>query len=364
MSDIPGGDPRIEPAAARERDIRPMVGTPRRGLSTGAIVGVAIVSGLALFGVLNARRPVASAPAVEDHARDIGSAAPPPPLYLPPPPEPPAPVVQPVAVVSPPVQPRPPMAQPVVVPAPVSDPASPPAAPPRIAPTPRNGGGPALKIDTSQTPANANGNRGTISNTPFAAPTATERVHAGFLANRSTTVVQGTIIPAVLETAFDSTRPGFARALVQRDIRGFDGTQVLIPRGSRLIGEYAADTAQGQNRAMIAWSRLIRPDGVTIAIASPVADPVGRGGVKADVNNHFFARFAGAILQSTLDIGVNLASRSSGSPTIVALPGSVQGANLIQLPTTIRPTLRVAQGTSVSVFVARDLDFTDTDGNR
>ncbi len=85
-------------------------------------------------------------------------------------------------------------------------------------------------------------------------------------ANRATTVPQGTLISAVLETAFDSTRTGFARALVQRDIRGFDGTQVLIPRGSRLIGEYATDNAPGQKRAMIAWSRLIRPDGITIEI--------------------------------------------------------------------------------------------------
>src|SRR3546814_16795973 len=64
------------------------------------------------------------------------------------------------------------------------------------------------------------------------------RSRAGSMSNRSTTVPQGTLIPAVLETAFNSTGSGFARALVQRDIYGFDGARVLIPRGSRLIGEY------------------------------------------------------------------------------------------------------------------------------
>src|SRR3546814_10492126 len=68
------------------------------------------------------------------------------------------------------------------------------------------------------------------------------RSRAGSMSNRSTTVPQGTLIPAVLETAFNSTGSGFARALVQRDIYGFDGARVLIPRGSRLIGEYASDT--------------------------------------------------------------------------------------------------------------------------
>ena len=177
---------------------------------------------------------------------------------------------------------------------------------------------------------------------PNAAPSSTERARAGTLANKASTVVQGTLIPAVLETAFDSTRPGFARALVQRDIRGFDGSQVLIPRGSRLIGEYAADAAPGQKRAKVAWSRLIRPDGVTIAIGSPAADPVGRGGIKAKVNSHFLARFAGAILQSSLDVGVNLASRAGGAPVIVALPNSVQNTGVGNLRANqIQPTLTV-----------------------
>ena len=98
---------------------------------------------------------------------------------------------------------------------------------------------------------------------------------------------------------------------------------------------------------------------MTIAIGSPAADPVGRGGVKASVNSYFFERFGGAILQSTLDIGVNVASRSSGSPVIVALPATAQTATggLIR-QTQIAPTLTVPQGTSISVFVARDLDFT------
>src|SRR3546814_3658585 len=138
------------------------------------------------------------------------------------------------------------------------------------------------------------------------------RSRSGSMSNRSTTVPQGTLIPAVLETAFNSTGSGFARALVQRDIYGFDGARVLIPRGSRLIGEYASDTSPGQKRAFVTWTRLIRPDGVTIALASPTTDPVGVGGVRAKVDSHFFERFAGSFLQSAMLIGGNLAARSAG----------------------------------------------------
>jgi type IV secretion system protein VirB10 len=188
------------------------------------------------------------------------------------------------------------------------------------------------------------------------------RVRAGVFANRGWTVAQGTLIPAVLETAFDSTRPGFARAVVSRDVRGFDGTRILIPRGSRLTGEYRSDIQPGQKRALINWTRLIRPDGITVALASPASDTLGRGGVSGHYNSHFWERFAGAILQSALDVGVNLATRAASSSVIVALPGSAQSLSPALLQSArIVPTITVPAGTSLSVFVARDLDFSGTE---
>ena len=191
------------------------------------------------------------------------------------------------------------------------------------------------------------------------------RARAGVFANRSTTVPQGTLIPAVLETALNSTRPGLARAIVSRDVRGFDGSRVLIPRGSRLIGEYRSEATPGQRRALVNWVRLIRPDGVTMAIGSPAGDPLGRGGIRARVNTHFFERFAGAILQSALDIGVNLAARA-GTGTVVVLPGGLTTGATAQIvqPAQVTPTLTVRQGTSISIFVARDLDFTGVENRR
>ncbi len=187
-----------------------------------------------------------------------------------------------------------------------------------------------------------------------------ERVTAGRFANPSHTVPLGTVIPAVLETALDSTRPGAVRALVQRDIRGFDGTRVLIPRGSRLYGEYDGSLAAGQKRAAIRWTRLIRPDGVTMALDSPASDPLGRAGVRGDVDSKFLQRFGGAILQSILDVGVGLATSKATDGVVVALPGSTQNLQVTNAQS-VQPTLRVRHGTSVSVFVARDLDFSSVD---
>jgi type IV secretion system protein VirB10 len=186
------------------------------------------------------------------------------------------------------------------------------------------------------------------------------RVTAERFLNPALTIPQGTVIPAVLETALDSTRAGGVRALVQRDVSGFDGSRVLIPRGSRLYGEYEATLQPGQKRALLRWTRLIRPDGVTIALDSPSSDPLGRAGIRGKVDTKFLQRFGGALLQSVLDIGVGVAVNRATDGVIVALPGSTQNVRVTE-PDQIQPTLKVKHGTSVSVFVARDLDFSTVD---
>lgn len=186
------------------------------------------------------------------------------------------------------------------------------------------------------------------------------RITADRFQNPSYTIPQGTLIPAVLETALDSTRPGAARALVQRDIYSFDGTRVLIQRGSRLYGEYEGGIEQGQKRAGVQWTRLIRPDGVTIALDSPASDPLGGAGVKGKVDSKFLQRFGGSLLQSVLDIGVGLAVGEATDGVIIALPGSRPNVQ-IQPQQQIQPTLKVKHGSRISVFVARDLDFSSVE---
>jgi type IV secretion system protein VirB10 len=347
----------------------PSIARPRAGLSAAAILIGAILAGVLLFSILDARRRALSAPAVRVARADLaGVSEALPPLYVPPVPLAAiTPVLAPQASAAASVRPS----QPQPVPAAPSTSIAPSApqsyAPPAIpAPPPRTSGGAILVVDAAQARPLAEGAAapGGEAQSSSQGLAATARSRAGSIANRATTVPQGTLIPAILETAMDSTGAGFARALVQRDVHGFDGTRVLIPRGSRLIGEYASETSPGQKRAFVTWTRLIRPDGVTIAIGSPATDPVGVGGVRAKVNSHFFERFAGSILQSAMLIGGNLAMRSVGDSVVIALPGSLPGAGATTTGTQIPPTLSVRQGSSISVFVARDLDFTGVETPR
>ena len=365
------GDPRLQAlfAASDPRDgsVRPTVRLPRKGVPPIVIAAAMLPVAVLLFSLLDWHRTARTEPTVQSRAGDEGASAwaSPPPLYVPP-------ITQPVSAPPPPEpepepKPRPPVT-PVLSPAiRATSPPAPLPVPqfmrvPMPAPRPpeRTSSTSPLVIDTSGAPNAASspvvGGSALAGSSPAQGPV---RIRAGVLANRSTTVPQGYLIPAVLETGFDSTRAGFARAIVSRDVRGFDGKNVLIPRGSRLIGEYQTATARGQNRAMITWTRLIRPDGMTIMMDSPAVDTVGRGGVRASVNTHFFSRLGDALLQSTVGLGQALANRAVTGPVVV-LPPSTVAPGISQMITrggNYAPTLKVPPGTSISVFVAHDLDF-------
>ncbi|MEZ5960020.1 MAG: TrbI/VirB10 family protein [Hyphomonadaceae bacterium] len=230
---------------------------------------------------------------------------------------------------------------------------------------------PALIIDLSreegpngganaQALANAVGGNALTGNERFSARFgAGQAAQARPLANPSATIPQGVIISAVLETAINSDLPGYVRALVSRDVSAFSGGVVLVPRGSRLIGQYRASPELGQSRAFVIWTRLIRPDGVSIELNSPGADALGRGGLDGETDRHFFRRFGGAILLTLLGGAASAVGDSDGTQIVVGVASSGRDAASAALSEEINipPTISVAQGTPVRIFVARDLDF-------
>ncbi|MBO9502487.1 TrbI/VirB10 family protein [Brevundimonas sp. A19_0] len=317
------------------------------------------MSGIVLFLVLDGQRRDAAVPSTQVRSIDqTAMAAELPPLYLPPPvpPPPPPPDMVTPADAPAPYVPVAPQAQASALPVPPPLPNYPTpaiAASPSATATatgPRSSDGPTLIIDTTEQASQSSGGGETTAPSPGPRTTRLRRP--------STTIPQGALIPAVLETALDSTQPGQVRAIVSRDIVGFDGTRILIPRGSRLLGEYQSDMEPGQRRVLVQWTRLIRPDGVSIALASPATDLEGRAGMEGRVDNHFLSRFASALLQTTVNVGSAFATRSiggdtpvvfavTGAPPVPAAPGSTNG----------QPTIRVDAGALVAVQVARDLEL-------
>ncbi|QDM42029.1 type VI secretion protein [Altererythrobacter sp. TH136] len=171
------------------------------------------------------------------------------------------------------------------------------------------------------------------------------------MVNPQTTVTQGTLIPAVLETAINTDVPGFVRAVVSQDVRSFDGTRVLVPRSSRLIGQYQSGLQGGQKRAYVIWTRLIRPDGASVNLASPAVGFDGTTGLAGTVNSHFFKRFGSAMLLSVIG------GLATGGASVVLGGGTSAASTALQQDGQIAPTVRVRQGEPIRVFTARDLDF-------
>jgi type IV secretion system protein VirB10 len=171
-----------------------------------------------------------------------------------------------------------------------------------------------------------------------------------------TTVTEGTLIPAVLETAIDTDVPGFVRAVVSQDVRSYDGSRILIPRSSRLVGQYQSGLQAGQQRAYVIWTRLIRPDGISVDIASPATDFAGMAGLPGDVDNHFFKRFGSAMLLSVVG-GLATAATGGTAGIIFAGGGQSAAAAAVTQDSKIGPTVRVRVGAPIRVFTARDLDF-------
>jgi len=179
---------------------------------------------------------------------------------------------------------------------------------------------------------------------------------ASAMSNPSTTVTQGTLIPAVLETAIDTNVPGYVRAVVSQDVRSFDGSKVLVPRSSRLIGQYQSGLQNGQKRAYVIWTRLIRPDGASVNLASPAVGFDGTTGLQGQVSGAgFFKRFGSAMLLSV--VGGLGGLVSGGASVIVGGASQSAAATAAQQDGQKGPIVRVRQGEPIRIFTARDLDF-------
>ena len=131
------------------------------------------------------------------------------------------------------------------------------------------------------------------------------RANAKQIERTDALIAEGTLIPGILETAIVSDLPGQVRAIVSQDVHSFDGRRVLIPTGTRLIGEYQSEITRGQKRVFVVWTRMLRDDGVSVRLNSIGADSLGRAGLTGYVDNKFRERFGAAILLSVVGAGAS-----------------------------------------------------------
>ncbi|AML51558.1 TrbI/VirB10 family protein [Falsihalocynthiibacter arcticus] len=190
-----------------------------------------------------------------------------------------------------------------------------------------------------------------------------EVTQAQLIVNPSNTVVQGTMIQAVLETAVDSSLAGQVRAMVSEDVHAYDGSRILIPRGSRLIGRYQSGLDIAQQRVTIAWDRIILPSNQTVEISAFGGDELGRSGTTGFVDSRFGTRFGSAALISLIGaLPAVAAQNTEDAITSDVLEGIGEGLqdsaqSVIGEYLSVSPVIYVDQGARVTVMVDRDLEI-------
>lgn len=180
----------------------------------------------------------------------------------------------------------------------------------------------------------------------------------------------GFVIPAVLITGINSELRGSVQAQVSQNV--YDtatGQHLLIPQGSRLIGEYSNAILYGQNRVLVAWQRIIFPDSTTLDLGAMIgADQAGYSGFEDKVNHHYLRTFSSAIFMSGIIAAVNLSQdnnnsnsdRQRASDAMSEALGNQLGqvtAQMINKNLNISPTVEIRPGFRFNVIVTKDIRF-------
>lgn len=193
-----------------------------------------------------------------------------------------------------------------------------------------------------------------------------ETARANNLGDLSRIIVQGTIISAALETAINTELPGNIRAQVTEPVFSYDGEEILMPAGTRLIGTFNSDINTAQKRVLIAWNRAITPNGDSVELGSTGTDRLGRSGTRGNVDSRFIQRFGSAILITAISALPSFLSTESENSSIEAANDvanqassdlSDQTESALEDRLNLPPIIRVPQGQEIRVFVNRDLVF-------
>lgn len=208
-------------------------------------------------------------------------------------------------------------------------------------------------------PSDQLGKRAFLSGAVDRRTTASDRLSAPLDPN----IVQaGSLISAALITGIRSDIPGQITAQVTQNVYDSPTGQILlIPQGARLIGDYDAEISVGQSRVLLAWNRLIMPDGRSILLdRQPGADTAGFAGLEDGVDYHVGGLAKAALISTILGIGAELGSGSDDRLTRALQNGTQDSINqagqqVVEKQLSVAPTLTIRAGFPVRVIVTKDL---------
>ncbi len=224
---------------------------------------------------------------------------------------------------------------------------------------------PILASSTANSSGNPQGAMGGL-----LSPTSTPKALAMRTFDPNLTIPKGDAINCAMTTRVVTEISGFTSCIVGENIYSANGKVLLIERMSEIQGEYTAVGQPGQRRVYVLWSRVRKPGGITIDIASPSTDALGAAGIDGIVDNRWFERIGSAYMLSIFKdfLAASAASTAGGAAGANTATGSALYQNSISTSTSlaekvlsqsmnIKPVVYAHQGERISIYVARDLDF-------
>lgn len=172
----------------------------------------------------------------------------------------------------------------------------------------------------------------------------------------------GSVIPGVLVTGINSQLPGNIVGQVSENVYdSATGKHLLIPQGSKLVGTYNPDVKYGQNRAMIAWNRIVYPNGDTLNLEAMIgSDQAGYSGFDDKVDNHYFRIFGSALLISVISGELTFSNNKiaiNDNPNSQGTTVSQTGNTLLEKNLEVDPTIEIRPGYRFNIFVTKDISF-------
>lgn len=179
-------------------------------------------------------------------------------------------------------------------------------------------------------------------------------------------VKAGTIIPLTLETAINSDLPGKITAVVKTDVYdSATGTILLIPAGSRVIGQYSSDVSFGQERVQAVINRITLPNQKSINIGSMnLVDKLGASGVSDKVDTKLGKVFTSVIMSAILGIGAGAVKEDNDDESDSWKNDAIDGGGTQAINVgnayankvlNVQPSLKIRNGFTVGLFVDKDL---------
>jgi type IV secretion system protein TrbI len=181
-------------------------------------------------------------------------------------------------------------------------------------------------------------------------------------------VKAGTILPGVLITGINSDLPGQMLAQARENVYDTaSGRFLLVPMGSRFLGEYDSKISYGQERVLVVWTRIIMPNGNSISLENmPGVDLSGYAGVSGRVNNHYAKLVTGVVLGSVLGAGAQVAVGGQGTANTPPSFGQLftagaagnlnqAGQRITEKNLNLQPTIEVSPGARINIFVTKDM---------